>query len=75
MDTIISSKIVITRKEHRCEGCARKLPKLVPTNIVDGREARVHRMPPSENRWKDRSRTYKGIAEAMAKQWGVLDGN
>ena len=51
------------------------LPKLVPTNIVDGRDARVHRMPPSENRWKDRSRTYKGIAEAMAKQWGVLDGN
>ena len=53
----------------------KNLPKLVPTNIVDGRDAKVHRMPPSENRWKDRSRTYIGIAEAMAKQWGVLDGN
>lgn len=46
------------------------LPKLIPTNIVEGREARIHRMPPSENRGKDRSRTYKGIAEAMAAQWG-----
>jgi site-specific DNA-cytosine methylase len=45
------------------------LPKLVPTNIVDGREARVHKMPPSKNRWKGRSRTYVGIAEAMADQW------
>jgi len=46
------------------------LPKLNPTNIVDGREARVHRMPPSKDRWKDRSRTYEGIAKAMADQWG-----
>ena len=46
------------------------LPPLVPTNIVDGRVARVHNLPPSENRWKERSRTYKGIAEAMAEQWG-----
>lgn len=46
------------------------LPKLVPTNIVDGREARVHRMPPGPNRWKERSRTYQGIADAMAEQWG-----
>jgi site-specific DNA-cytosine methylase len=46
------------------------LPKLVPTNIVEGREARVHRMPPSDTRWKERSRTYQGIAEAMADQWG-----
>lgn len=45
------------------------LPKLVPTNIVDGREARVHRMPPGPNRWKERSRTYQGIGEAMAIQW------
>ncbi len=45
------------------------LPKLQPTNIVSGREARVHRMPPSPDRWKNRSRTYKGIAEAMATQW------
>jgi len=46
------------------------LPKLTPTNIVDGREARVHRMPPSPNRWKKRSITYSGIAKAMAEQWG-----
>jgi hypothetical protein len=46
------------------------LPKLEPTNIVEGREARVHRMPPSPDRWKERSRTYQGIAEAMAAQWG-----
>lgn len=51
------------------------LPKLTPTNIVDGREARVHRMPPSPDRWKERSRTYQGIADAMAAQWGgqVMD--
>lgn len=42
------------------------LPRLRPTNIVPGREAKVHKMPPSENRWKERSRTYDGIADAMA---------
>jgi len=46
------------------------LPKLVPTNIVAGREARVHRMPPGPDRWKERSRTFEGIAAAMAQQWG-----
>lgn len=46
------------------------LPLLEPTNIVDGRENRVHRMPPSADRWKLRSTTYQGIADAMAKQWG-----
>lgn len=46
------------------------LPKLTPTNVVEGREARVHRMPPSPDRWKERSRTYSGVAEAMAAQWG-----
>ena len=46
------------------------LPPLVPTNIVPGREARVHRMPPGPDRWKERSRTFSGIAEAMAEQWG-----
>ena len=46
------------------------LPLLKPTNIVDGREHRVHRMPPSQNRWKERSRTLQGIADAMADQWG-----
>lgn len=46
------------------------LPKLVPTNIVKGREARVWKLPPSPDRWKERSRTYQGIADAMADQWG-----
>ena len=46
------------------------LPLLQPTNIVEGREARVHKMPPSPTRWKERSRTYQGIADAMAAQWG-----
>ena len=46
------------------------LPKLTPTNIVAGREARVHKMPPGPNRWKERSLTYAGIAAAMAEQWG-----
>jgi hypothetical protein len=48
------------------------LPKLIATNIVDGREARIHKMPESKYRWKERSRTYKGIANAMAQQWGNL---
>lgn len=46
------------------------LPLLQATNVVDGREARVHKMPPSPDRWKERSRTFKGIAQAMADQWG-----
>lgn len=50
----------------------KNLPKLEPTNIVDGREARIHKMPPSPDRWKERSKTYQGIAEAMADQWGSL---
>ncbi len=50
------------------------LPLLRPTNIVEGREQKVWKMPPSENRWKDRSRTYQGIADAMAEQWGNADG-
>ena len=48
----------------------RGLPLLRPTNVVDGREARIHRMSPSPERWKERSRTYQGIADAMAEQWG-----
>ena len=51
----------------------KNLRRLIPTDIVKGREARVHKMPPSENRWKDRSRTYRGIAEAMAKQWSNIE--
>ena len=47
------------------------LQKLTPTNIVDGREQRMWKLPPSEDRWKLRSKTYQGIADAMAQQWGV----
>lgn len=46
------------------------LPALWPTCIVSGREARVHKMPPGPNRWKERSRTFEGVADAMAAQWG-----
>ena len=48
----------------------RNLPPLAPTQIVDGREARVHRMSPGPDRWKERSRFFPGIASAMAAQWG-----
>lgn len=51
------------------------LPKLTPTNIVEGREARVHRMPPGPDRWKERSRTFEGVAAAMAAQWGQAPNN
>ena len=50
------------------------LPKLVPTDIVDGRKPRVLNESPGPDRWKRRSRTYSGIAKAMANQWGkVID--
>ena len=48
----------------------KNLPPLEPTEIVDGRENRIHRMPPSADRWKLRSTTFQGIADAMAQQWG-----
>ncbi len=48
----------------------KNLPNLTSTNIVDGRESRVHSLPPSPDRWKIRSKTYHGIADAMAAQWG-----
>lgn len=48
----------------------RNLPPLVPTEVVEGREARVHRMPPGPDRWRERSRFFPGIAAAMADQWG-----
>ena len=52
----------------------RNLPPLKPTSIVAGREARVHRMPPGPDRWRERSRFFTGIADAMADQWGgVVD--
>lgn len=49
----------------------KNLPPLMPTDIVPGREQRVHRMPPSSERSKERSRTYTGIAEAMADQYSL----
>jgi hypothetical protein len=49
----------------------KNLPPLMATEVVSGREQRIHRMPPCEDRWKHRSRTYSGIAAAMAAQWSV----
>jgi len=49
----------------------KNLPNLIPTDIVEGRSDRIHKMPPSPLRWKLRSTTYKGIAKAMAQQWGA----
>lgn len=48
----------------------KNLPKLKPTNIVDGREQRIWKMPPSPDRAKKRSKTFPGIAKAMSEQWG-----
>jgi hypothetical protein len=48
----------------------KNLPKLRSTNVVEGRESRIHKMPPSKDRSKLRSITYQGIADAMAEQWG-----
>ena len=50
----------------------KNLPHLVPTDVVAGRRGRVHYASPGPNRWKDRSRTLHGIADAMAEQWGRL---
>lgn len=47
------------------------LPELVPTNVVGGRQPRVHHASPGPERWKERSRTLQGIADAMADQWGA----
>ena len=49
------------------------LPLLRPTDMVEGREQRLHRLPPGPDRWKERSKTFSGIADAMASQWGSLD--
>ena len=43
---------------------------LLATNVVEGREQRIHKMPPSADRGKLRSKTYEGVAKAMAEQWG-----
>ena len=47
------------------------LPELKPTKIVSGREQRLHRLPPSKDRGMLRSKTFPGIAKAMAEQWGI----
>ena len=52
----------------------KNLSRLEPTNIVDGREHRIHKLPPSPNRWLERSRTFQGVADAMAEQWSLLAG-
>ena len=49
----------------------KNLPPLIPTDVVAGRENKVHRMPPSQHRWKLRSLTYQGIADAMGNQWSA----
>ncbi len=51
----------------------KNLPPLIPTEIVEGREARIHRMPPGPERQKERSRFFPGIAAAMAHQWGDIE--
>ena len=53
----------------------KNLPLLQPTRIVDGRHPRVHHEPPHPDRWKNRSRTFTGIAEAMATLWAVGSGS
>ena len=50
----------------------KNLPKLIPTEVVEGRTHRIHMMPPGPDRWKERSRTFQGIADAMAFQWGGM---
>jgi len=50
----------------------KNLPTLTPTHIVEGRENRIHMMPPSKDRWKERSRTFYGIGDAMGEQWGQI---
>ena len=53
----------------------KNLPPLWATCLVAGREARVHKMPPGPDRWKERSRTFEGVARAFAEQWGSLDSS
>lgn len=53
----------------------KNLPKLEPTHIVEGRTNRIHNMPETADRWKNRSRTYQGIADAMAAQWSRVLSN
>lgn len=53
----------------------KNLPPLTPTQVVEGRAARVHRMSPGADRWRERSRFFPGVAEAMADQWSVPDAD
>lgn len=48
----------------------KNLPALIPTDIVEGRDQKCWKLPPSKERAKLRSKTYRGIAKAMAEQWG-----
>jgi len=48
----------------------KNLPNLTPTDIVNGRQQRLHELSPGKDRWKERSKTFQGIADAMANQWG-----
>jgi len=48
----------------------KNLPALVPTDVVEGREQRIWKLPPTKDRWKIRSTTFQGVANAMAEQWG-----
>jgi len=50
----------------------KNLFKLKPSNCVEGREPKIHMMPPSPDRWKLRSTTYQGVALAMGQQWGAM---
>ena len=52
----------------------KNLDPLVPTNVVDGREQRIWKMPPGPDRWRERSRTFPGVAEAMVSQWAGVQG-
>ncbi len=50
----------------------KNLPRLTPSNIVEGRDQRIWKLPPSADRWRERSRTFSGVAEAMASQWDAF---
>jgi hypothetical protein len=84
--SIISSRIrkpdqVIQPFEHgdpyRKTTCLwlKNLPLLTPTDVVEGREQKCWKEPPGPDRWKRRSKTYPGIARAMAHQWGGVNVN
>ena len=69
-DQIIQPWQFRTRRSKDHVLVAKNLPLLKPTDIVEGRDDRIARMPPGPNRGRERSRTFPGIAEAMADQWG-----